>query len=75
MGEKILLRVPQVEMVGKGIPCPGRQYRPLSPTCRGKGKETGSESVPFPVYFSPVSILSPPSPSSSADCGSVTAGS
>lgn len=48
MGEKILLRVPQVEMVGKGIPCPGRQYGPLSPDLQGQGEGDGERICPLP---------------------------
>lgn len=44
MGE-ILLRVPQVGMVGKGIPCPEGRCRPFSPDCRGEGKEMGRGSI------------------------------
>ena len=47
-GGKILLRVPQVEMMGKGIPCPGRQYGPLSPDLQGRGEGAGERLCPLP---------------------------
>lgn len=50
---EILLRVPQVGMVGKGIPCPEGRCRPFSPDCRGEGKEMGRGSTPSTFLIAP----------------------
>ena len=58
MGE-ILLRVPQVGMVGKGISCPEGRCRPFSPDLQGRGEGDG-ERICTPSMF----LIAPLAPSS-----------